>query len=231
MDHNAIAAHLRQFGALATFPDLPFDEIVAAGRLARWKKGQTVLEIGLPRIGPIFVLSGILSLANWTSIDDIEFIFPIYQRSCFQLDAWMDTPSRSTAVAVSDVQAFVIPVAAYKELLARFPDLQRAFWAASANNVDTVMAVFAEFVSNSSDERLFAFLRRYMRSVENIDSERWPWLISQGELANFLGTSRPHLSTIIGKLKNQGVLEMTRRELRVPVTSPLHPRHKPMRNG
>ncbi|MEZ5801395.1 MAG: helix-turn-helix domain-containing protein [Nitratireductor sp.] len=39
--------------------------------------------------------------------------------------------------------------------------------------------------------------------MENIDSERWPWLISQGELANFLGTSRLHLSTIIGKLKNQ----------------------------
>ncbi|MEZ5791889.1 MAG: hypothetical protein R3D34_14260 [Nitratireductor sp.] len=58
-------------------------------------------------------MSGILSLANWTSIDDIEFIFPIYQRSCPSLmRGWIRHPD--TAVAVSDVQAFVIPVAAYK---------------------------------------------------------------------------------------------------------------------
>ena len=222
MDQITIAAHLRLFKALAAFPDVPIEEIVAAGRLARWKKGQTILEQGLPRIGPVFVLSGILSLANWKSTDSIDLIFPIYPHDCFQLDSWQDTPCPHTVVAVSDVQALVIPTNAYKELLQRLPQLQRTLWAASSQNTETVMSVFGDYVSNSSDERLFSFLKRYMKSVDKIDAETWPWLISQGELASFIGASRPHLSTIISRLKGEGILEMTRRQLRLPIGSPIH---------
>ncbi|MEZ5870865.1 MAG: Crp/Fnr family transcriptional regulator [Nitratireductor sp.] len=222
MEHVAISALLRRFEPLGSFPDIPFDEMVTAGRLARWKKGHTVLEQGLPRIGAIFVLSGVLSNTGWRKTDEIDFVFPIYPRDSFQLDAWLDTPSNHTTMAVSDVEALVIPVTAYKELLVRFPQLQRALWAASTRNVDLVLSVFAQYVSNSSEERLFAFLRRYMEAFNSPDGETWPWHISQGVLASFLGTSRPHLSTIISRMRTDGILEMTRRKMRVPPGSPVH---------
>ncbi|MFZ1813186.1 MAG: Crp/Fnr family transcriptional regulator [Rhizobiaceae bacterium] len=195
--------------------------IASGSRTVACKRGEALVTPGKAKVGPIFIRSGMFSIVDWELNDEHGHIMPIFPRSIIHVESYLDDISHMSVVALKDSEALVLPMNFYREMLSRNPEWIPHFWQVSAKNSQEMLRVISGNLPGATEKRLVGFLRRYVRAYESEDGVTWPWEISQTTLASFLGASRPHLSTVLSRFKNDGAMTLTRKHLHIPETSAL----------
>lgn len=208
---------------LAGFADLPpdaRDDLAARGRLRRWDRGETIYGRSDPREAVYAITEGLAGMVARTP-NGYRRILHLYRPGDI---AGARTLMPHVPEADHEVEA-ITPVAAVEILR---PDLVEV----GERHPEVLLHLNREFSRQIRDlaHRLVAVLSVEVRvrlarvlldlSIDGPDApdEMVPlsWPLTHRELAQIVGASRPHVSTLLGELEEEGIVErMGQKGLRV----------------
>jgi CRP/FNR family transcriptional regulator, cyclic AMP receptor protein len=134
------------------------------------------------------------------------------------VDAGTESDAAATAVAMTSVQAFVLPKAAFDRIVDEEPRYYPHFARIVLERFHIVMRFLAESLRLSPDHRLrlrLADLADTKRAQTASDGPAVLLDLSQSELAGLIGLSRQKLNGRLKRLEEEGWVELAPRRIRV----------------
>ena len=113
-----------------------------------------------------------------------------------------------SVMAVTESRLFHLPSPAIKALLAEQPEHWSSFYRLSAMNQRTALTHLSEALALTVRARVCRRLLALSEKIQNLE-------ITQDELAQLLGVTRPTLARCLADLKERGGISMHYRKLRV----------------
>ena len=217
-DRGPILEFLQQgrwFGALD--PALQ-QLIVQRSIVVRFEPGAHLIEEGSPPKGLYAVLEGRVRATRrlMTGRDA-----PVHVGGrgfwCGDYATLAGQPTIGSTIADTRVRALFLSAAEFERIVDEEPRYYRAFMALLLERYARVFGSVAELHGLPSEERL----RRRLESIAAVWRDDLPTngpvdiRLSQVELASMVGLSRQRLSTLLGRLEAQGLIEVGFRSIRV----------------
>ena len=217
-DRGAVLDLLRQgrwFGGLA--PALQ-QMIVARSRVERFAPGEHLIVEGTRPPGLYAVLEGRVRVTRRLP-DGRDLALHIGAEGFWVGDYGVLSggPTVGGTVADTRVRALFLPIAEFERIVEEEPRHYRAFMDLLLARYRHVFASFAEMQGLATEERLLKWLAAIAAMWRDDRPTDAPVAIplSQAELATMLGLSRQRLSTLLGRLRAQGRVEVGFRSVRV----------------
>jgi CRP-like cAMP-binding protein len=217
-DRGTILEFLQQghwFGALD--PVLQ-QLIVQRSIVVRFEPGAHLIEEGSPPKGLYAVLEGRVRATRRLAAGRDA---PVHVGGrgfwCGDYATLAGQPTIGSTIADTRVRALFLSVAEFERIIDEEPRYYRAFMALLLERYARVFGSVAELHGLPSEERL----RRRLESIADFWRDGAPAgtpidiPISQAELASMVGLSRQRLSTLLGRLAAQGLIEVGFRNVRV----------------
>jgi CRP/FNR family transcriptional regulator, cyclic AMP receptor protein len=205
----------RWFGALD--PALQ-QLILQRSRVVRFEPGDCLIEEASPPKGLYAVLEGRVRAVRRLA-DGRDAPVHVGGRGfwCGEYATLAGQPSIGSAIADSRVRALFLSAAEFERIVDEEPRHYRAFMELLLERYARVFGSVAELHGLPSEERL----RRRLESIAALWRDDVPTSgpvdipLSQLELASMVGLSRQRLSTLLGRLEAQGLIEAGFRSIRV----------------
>jgi CRP-like cAMP-binding protein len=217
-DRGPILEFLQQgrwFGALD--PALQ-QLIVQRSIVVRFEPGDYLIEEGSPPKGLYAVLEGRVRATRRLAAGRDA---PVHVGGrgfwCGDYATLAGQPTIGSTIADARVRALFLSAAEFERIVDEEPRSYRAFMALLLERYARVFGSVAELHGLPSEERL----RRRLESIAAVWRDDLPTngpvdiRLSQVELASMVGLSRQRLSTLLGRLEAQGLIEVGFRSIRV----------------
>jgi CRP-like cAMP-binding protein len=217
-DHGEVLALLRQghwFGALA--PALQ-QLIVQRSIVVCFEPGDCLIEEGSPPKGLYAVLEGRVRVTRRLAAGRGA---PVHVGGrgfwCGEYATLAGQTTIGSTIADTQVRALFLSAAEFERIIDEEPRHYRAFMALLLERYARVFGCVADLHGLPSEERLRRRLDSIAAFWRDDLSTRGPIDIplSQVELASMVGLSRQRLSTLLGRLAAQGLIEVGFRSIRV----------------
>ncbi len=217
-DRGPILEFLQQgrwFGALE--PALQ-QLIVQRSIVVRFEPGDYLIEEGSPPKGLYAVLEGRIRATRRLAAGRDA---PVHVGGrgfwCGDYATLAGQPTIGSTIADTRVRALFLSAAGFERIVDEEPRYYRAFMALLLERYARVFGSVAELHGLPSEERLRRRLERIAALWRDDLPTRGPVDIplSQVELAGMVGLSRQRLSTLLGRLEAQGLIEVGFRNIRV----------------
>ena len=217
-DRGPILEFLQQgrwFGALE--PALQ-QLIVQRSIVVRFEPGDYLIEEGSPPKGLYAVLEGRIRATRRLAAGRDA---PVHVGGrgfwCGDYATLAGQPTIGSTIADTRVRALFLSAAGFERIVDEEPRHYRAFMALLLERYARVFGSVAELHGLPSEERLRRRLERIAALWRDDLPTRGPVDIplSQVELAGMVGLSRQRLSTLLGRLEAQGLIEVGFRNIRV----------------
>ena len=187
-----------------------------------YDKGNHLFSAGEDFAGLFWLRSGVTLSYNKHNGKRYEFAAPVYW-GMWGAPAMLTRVHRSALQARSRCIVDWLP-AREARTLADEPDFMKLVAKWTADDYARLLELLAVISINRSDERLLGYLRQvYTLARANPgDNARMQsdsgiaWPFTTVELAAFLALSRPHVSTILGRLNSEGRIRIDNRMLFIP---------------
>lgn len=213
-----IGAFLRQGEWFGGLPEALQDTILRRGALRTFSREQIVQREGRPSLGLFAVLEGRVSILRHVGDDDPALIHVAAPGFWFGELGILSGEAAVTAVAMTSVQAFVLPKAAFDRIVDEEPRYYPHFARIVLERFHIVMRFLAESLRLSPDYRLrlrLADLAETKRAQTASDGPGVLLDLSQSELAGLIGLSRQKLNGRLKRLEEEGWVELAPRRIRV----------------
>lgn len=192
--------------------------IVERAAVERFGRGQYLIEQGTPPRGMFAVLDGTVRVTRRIS-NGRDLLVHVGSAGFWVGDygAISGQTTIGSTIAETPVRALFLPVAEFERIVGDEPRYFRPFMNLLLDRYRSMLASVAELQGLPSEERL----RRRLVSIASFWRDGAPAgtpidiPISQAELAQMVGLSRQRLSTLLGRLKAQGLIEVGFRNVRV----------------
>jgi len=203
------------FGGL---PDALQQLIVSRSRVRKFAKGQVIsVEDSVPK-ALYAVLEGHVHIVRETGTGD-EGLVHVGEPGfwCGELGVLSRKPTLVTILAHSRVRALVLPKAQFDRIVAGDPRHYQEFAKLVFDRYAALLRVFAEIRELAPESRLRGRLvaMARLRNQDRRDAAPEPLSVSQADLARMVGVSRQTLNAILGKLHQEGLIEVGFRRIRV----------------
>lgn len=188
----------------------------AVGQWRRWRRGATLFFEGDHSDTVLVLEIGRVKLVRTdeTGEDDVLAIFGKGDL-LGELAALDGKPRSATAVALDDVEAFVIPADAFRAAMVRQPAVASALLSTVSERLRTAGEARVEMARADTQRRV---ARRLVELAERFGEEdgdaiRIDLSLSQEELAGWAGASREAVVKALKTMRDRGMIETKRREI------------------
>ena len=196
---------------LASLSEEERREFLALGRRRQFGKGDIVCHAGDPADSLHLVTSGRLSVQVSLSTGDSAMINVLTPGTYFGELALLRTDNHRTATitALEPTETLAINAAAFQRLCEARPAVERTLAALLGHRVDELSQRLLESMYVGLDRRLY---RRLDELCTAYAEGGGPVVIplTQSQLAELTGGTRPTVNQILQKLADQGVVEVSR---------------------
>jgi len=189
-----------------------------------YRRGEKILQQRATFAGIIWMRSGVGMVDRRRPDGTLEFSSPLHW-GIWGTEALMTGTYLGSLIAATHCVVSVLPASEAR----RFnEDAAFAKLVASWLSDDFALSVGTASALNASrtEERVMDYLSYMFRQAARQDSTpdngrqtsvAWPF--SVGQLAQFVSASRPHLSSILGRLESEGKIKLSDRRLSVPAVA------------
>lgn len=191
----------------------------AAGQRRRWPKGRTLFCDGDQSDTVLLVERGQVKLSRFDEHGDEDVLAILEPGELLgELAAVDGEPRSATATALDDVEAFVVSADTFREVMAASPEVAAALLrtitfrlrAAGTTRVELARADTVQRVAR----RIVELAERFAETDDD-GAIRITLPLSQEELAAWAGASREAVVKALKILRDRGLIETRRREIRV----------------
>ncbi len=197
------------FGSVFEKPLLA--DILENGRLAQVKNGTVVISIGQYIKGMPLVISGALKVLREDEDGD-ELLLYYLERgdTCSMTMACClgDTKSEIRAVAETDVELVMVPIAKMEEWMGKYRSWRNFVFESYHHRFNELLSTVDSIAFKNMDQRLAAYLKEKARvsATNHIIS-------THQEIAYDLHTSRVVVSRLLKKLEHLGRIKLHRNHI------------------
>ncbi|MFD0805227.1 Crp/Fnr family transcriptional regulator [Nocardioides caeni] len=191
-------------------------ELLAIGRRRTFARNEVVCHAGDPADSLHLIVSGHLAIRVSLPSGDAATINVLAPGSSFGELALLraDGTRTATVTAIEAAETMAIPASAFQALCSRKPEVQRALSAMLAERVDELSHRLLELSYVGLDRRVYRRLLELARSYH--DGTGPPVLpITQSQLADLTGGTRPTVNQILQGLVERGTIEIGRGRITV----------------
>lgn len=196
---------------LRSLTDAERQELLGIGRRRRFARNEVVCHEGDPADSLHLVASGHLSIRISLPSGDTATINVLGAGSSFGELALLraDGARTATVTAMEAAETIAIPASAFQQLCRRHPELQRSLSVMLATRVDELSQRLLEMSYVGLDRRVYRRLLELATSYG--DGHAAPVIpITQAQLADLTGGTRPTVNQILQRLSEQGIIEVGR---------------------
>ncbi|MCR9122799.1 MAG: Crp/Fnr family transcriptional regulator [Phyllobacteriaceae bacterium] len=200
------------------------------------KKGTHLYRSGDAHAGLFWLRSGVTLSYNRRPDRGYEFAAPVYWGLWGAPSILTKTHNSSMEARSQCVVDWLSPEATAR--LMENPAFVKLVAKWTADDYSMLLRLFSAISVTRSEDRLMGFLTNVYRAgranpeLPATDGPSdLPWPFTTVELAAFLSISRPHLSTLIGRLNQEGRLRLSGKRLDVPLDAPSHHAVSPHRHA
>jgi CRP-like cAMP-binding protein len=192
--------------------------ILSRSVVRKFAKGQVIsVEDSVPK-GLYAVLEGQVHLVRDVGTGD-EALLHIGEPGYWfgEFGALTGRPTVVTAIARAPVRTLFLPKMQLDRILAEDPRHYQAFAGLVFDRYAALLRVFVELRGLTPEERLrgrLATMAR-LRKQDRSDAAPASLAVSQADLARMVGVSRQTLNALLGKLDQEGLIEVGFRRIRV----------------
>jgi len=176
----------------------------------RFKKGETIFQVGDPGQALYVVLSGKVKIFRESLEGKNKLLAYVHPGEVFgEMSLVEDRPRSASALAVAPTSVLVLFRDTYLNLLKRFPLLGHNLARIIASrlremNEELLFLTFEEARSKVA----FALLKLHRHRHSVPEEGGWFVPVVHQELANLAGTSRETVTRVVQELKNRGLIEV-----------------------
>jgi CRP/FNR family cyclic AMP-dependent transcriptional regulator len=182
-------------------------------RLRTFRREQPIFRQGDPGDSLFLVASGRIKLFIESSDGEQLTILFCGPGSCFGEMAVLDGKTRSAnAEALEPTDAWVVTRNAFLDLMRRDPDIPIAVISFLCSKLRTDLARMEEFIFLDTHNRVG---RQLVRMATKNASGDYAVLITQEELARFVGNSREQVNRVLSDLSSIGHISIGRGHLKI----------------
>lgn len=196
---------------LRSLTDTDREELLALGRRRRFARNEVVCHEGDPADSLHLVVSGHLSIRISLASGDTATINVLGPGSSFGELALLraDGTRTATVTALEAAETVAVPASAFQQLCRRQPEVQRTLSVILAERVDELSRRLLEMSYVGLDRRVY---RRLLELARSYDDGSGPPVIplTQSQLADLTGGTRPTINQVLQRLVEQRVLEVGR---------------------
>jgi CRP-like cAMP-binding protein len=210
--HSPAPSKLHPLDEIGWLSQQPLDFREWAANVGRWKTyqpGQFVYHAGDMSDGTYGLASGGLQVTFPLMAEEPVIIYRA------ETGFWIgdaaelaSEPRIVTVMAAVETRLFHLPSSAIKSLLDSRPEHWRCFYRLSIRNVHLAISLLAEALALTVRARV----SRRLLSLADVDGDAE---ITQDELANLLGVTRPTIRRCLAELEKLGAVETRYRKLRI----------------
>jgi CRP/FNR family cyclic AMP-dependent transcriptional regulator len=209
---------------LESLSDAERRDVLATARLRRFAKSEVVCHQGDPSDSLHLVARGRLAVRTSTPAGDSVTLNLLSPGSFFGELSLLHTeaPSKRTAtvVALEAAATHSLPAASFRRLCDTYPRVEQLLTVLLARRVEELSERLLEALYVGLDRRVY---RRLLELCELYASNAGPATIplTQEQLADLVGGTRPSVNQILQKLSSQGLVRLGRGRIVVPDRSAL----------
>lgn len=182
-------------------------------RLRTFRRGQSIFHQGDSGDSLFLVASGRIKLFIENSDGEQLTILFCGPGNCFGEMAVLDGKARSaSAEALEQTEAWVVTRNTFLDLMRRDPDISVAVIVFLCSKLRTDLARMEEFIFLDTHDRVG---RQLVRMATKNASGDYAVLITQEELARFVGNSREQVNRVLSDLSSIGHISIGRGHLKI----------------
>lgn len=194
-------------------------------RLEQWRKHSSIQSLNIPDKGLIYrqgdvcpfvfwITKGIVKLSHLTEQGN-EWTVALLRRG--DIIGCLPTASEvgameETAQAIGEVQAFRLELRGFRQLIVQQPDLSWQLFEAQCIRRQKTEHKLLNILALPVENRVLEMLKELadLFGIRCTHGYALEIQLSQQELADLVGASRPVVSTIMNELRVRGILDYTR---------------------
>lgn len=196
---------------LRSLTDADRQELLALGRRRRFARNEVVCHEGDPADSLHLVVAGHLSIRISLASGDTATINVLGPGSSFGELALLraDGARTATVTALEAAETVAVPASAFQQLCRRQPEVQRMRSVILGERVDELSRRLLEMTYVGLDRRVY---RRLLELASSYDDGSGPPVVplTQSQLADLTGGTRPTINQVLQRLVEQRVLEVGR---------------------
>lgn len=196
---------------LRSLTDADRQELLALGRRRRFARNEVVCHEGDPADSLHLVVAGHLSIRISLASGDTATINVLGPGSSFGELALLraDGARTATVTALEAAETVAVPASAFQQLCRRQPEVQRMLSVILGERVDELSRRLLEMTYVGLDRRVY---RRLLELASSYDDGSGPPVVplTQSQLADLTGGTRPTINQVLQRLVEQRVLEVGR---------------------
>ena len=201
---------LRKSALLGSLPESALGRLVRRGQCRLVRKSEVLCWRGDPGDSAMLILSGGVKVSN-TSMDGREIGLNFLSAGDLvgEIAALDGRERTATVTAIDDSEVFIIYRESLLEILASNPDATSELLGVLCERLRTATAIIEDGVHEMQGRLARGLLRLALQhGTKQRDRIRINLRLSQTELGNYVGLSRPNVSRQLTRLKELGLIEM-----------------------
>jgi CRP/FNR family cyclic AMP-dependent transcriptional regulator len=201
---------------LQSLPDEDAKKLLRASKVNTYARRQALVSEGEKSDTFHIVLDGRVAIRVTRPSGDTAIVNILGPDDHFgEVSLLTQEESRRTAsvVAMEPVRTLSIPAAVFHDLRDRNPRLERLVSRLLAQRVDELSAQLLEAMYDTLERRVvrrLVSLTRTFRAADGPATDPVPIPLTQDELAELVGGTRPSVNQVLRKFVDEGVLELGR---------------------
>jgi CRP-like cAMP-binding protein len=197
---------------LRSLPDDDAKRLLKASRVHHYKRRETLVNEGDPSDSFHIVLDGHVAVRLTKPSGETAIVNILGPDSHFGEVSLLNVNAgqrTATVVALDNVRTLSIPADVFHELRDRNPRMERLVTQILVQRVDELSGLLVEAMYDSLEVRV---VRRVVRLAETYPhrNDHVTIPLTQDELAELVGGTRPSVNQVLRRLVDQGVLEVGR---------------------
>lgn len=211
------------FKQFPIFRDLTADELEEVAQIASQKdypRGGTIFIEGEKRTAVYFILSGLVKVFKVSSEGQEQVISFLQTEEMFpHVGFFDDTDYPATATAVTNVQLLRIPIEAFDQLLLRNPKIAIKVMKVMGEKLLELQQRIQSITSQDVFTRIIGALVKFSRELGKVQADgktiKINMPMTNTDLANLIGVTRESVNRALNRLKKEGIIEHSRKEILV----------------
>lgn len=185
--------------------------IAQHGRVQRFRRGEVIYQSGDPPSGMFLVLDGVVRLYHY-SFDGREALVALHDRGRWfgELSEVDGLDRTHTAIAGQSARVLVLPSEKVRLIISTVPEFSGFLTQLIAVHLRAALAI----IIGSRQLSPVAQVARVLTTSDAGDPDR-DHFITQSDLASMVGVSRQTVSKVLHGFRDQGLVELRYRQVRV----------------
>lgn len=216
MVHSSKYLILKDLELFRSLSDLQIEQIAHQATYKKFSKGEFIYQTG-DEVKYVYILNkGSVKSGINTGEDRILLKEIVYKSELLGENVMtIDKVRRAFAQTVTDSEVFQIPIAYFKHLLGKNPQLCQELTYILINKMSNLEKRMSNFVFKKAQSRIIEFLKD-LANTKGIKIGLEEILVNHGlshkEIANITDTSRQTVARVLGDLKRQNVIHFSARK-------------------